>query len=125
MSTLLIVLIVVVIVVVALAVGGAIATARRSEAQAEELHARVAEADHRLAEAHAEDRGWDRQTVESAAREAFHAAHPGEELTDLVLVQVIDRPGTDEDEAVFQASTTTGATHEVRLGRDQGAWVPA
>ncbi|MDQ3769294.1 MAG: hypothetical protein M3370_07460 [Actinomycetota bacterium] len=125
MSTLLIVLIVVVIVVVALAVGGAIATARRSEAQAEELHARVAEADHRLAEAHAQDRGWDRQTVESAAREAFHAAHPGEELTELVLVQVIDRPGTEDDEAVFQASTATGVTHEVRLGRDQGAWVPA
>lgn len=125
MSTFLIVLIVVVVVVVVLAVGGAIATARRSEATAEELHARVAEADHRLAQAHAEDRGWNRQTVEAAAREAFHAAHPGEELTSLVLVQVIDRPGTDDDEAVFQASTAAGAAHEVRLGRDQGAWVPA
>lgn len=125
MSTLLIVLIVVAILVVALAVGGAIATARRSEAQADELRARVAEADHRLAEAHAEDRGWQRETLETAAREAFHAAHPGEELTDLVLVQVIDHPGTDDDEAVFQAFTATGATHDVRLGRDQGAWVPA
>ena len=125
MSTLLTVLIIVVIVVVVLAVGGAIATARRSEAAADDLRARVAEADHRLAEAHAEDKGWDRQTVEAAARDAFHAAHPGEELTDLVLVQVIDRPGTDEDEAVFQASTASGATHEVRLGREQGAWVRA
>lgn len=125
MSTLLIVVIVLVILVVVLAVGGAIATARSSEAGAEELHARVAEADHRLAEAHAEDRGWDRDTVEAAAREAFHAAHPGEELRDLVLVQVIDHPGTDDDEAVFQAFTATGTTHEVRLGRDQGAWVPA
>lgn len=125
MSTLLIVLIVVVIVVVALAVGGAVATARRSEAGADDLRARLTEADHRLAEAHAEDRGWHRETVETAAREAFHAAHPGEELAELVLVQVIDRPGTDEDEAVFQASTATGATHEIRLGRDQGAWIPA
>ena len=125
MSTLLIVLIVVAIVVVVLAVGGAIATARRSEANAGDLHARVAEADHRLAEAHAEDRGWHRETVETAAREAFHATHPGEELAGLVLVQVIDRPGTDDDEAVFHASTATGATHEIRLGRDQGAWVPA
>ncbi|MCP9490150.1 MAG: hypothetical protein MSC31_09780 [Solirubrobacteraceae bacterium MAG38_C4-C5] len=125
MSTLLTVLIVVVIVVVALAVGGSIATARRSEAGAGELRARLAEADHRLAEAHAEDRGWHRETVETAAREAFHATHPGEELADLVLVQVIDRPGTDDDEAVFQASTANGATHEVRLGRDRGAWIPA
>jgi type II secretory pathway pseudopilin PulG len=124
-STLLIVLIVVVILVVALAVGGAVATGRRSEAGADDLRARLAEADHRLAQAHAEDRGWHRETVETAAREAFQAAHPGEELADLVLVQVIDRPGTDDDEAVFQASTATGATHEVRLGRDQGAWVPA
>jgi len=124
-STLVIVLIVLAIVVVALAVGGAIATARRSEAGADDLRARIAQADHRLAEAHAEDRGWHRETVETAAREAFHAAHPGEELADLVLVQVIDRPGTDEDEAVFQASTATGATHEVHLGRAQGAWVPA
>ncbi|MBA2262590.1 MAG: hypothetical protein H0W03_07975 [Solirubrobacterales bacterium] len=43
--------------------------------------------------------------------------HPGEELAD--PVQVVDRPGTDDDEAVFQASTAIGATHEVRLGRDQ------
>lgn len=125
MSTLVIVLIVIGGLVVALAVGGAIATARRSEAGAEDLRARVAEADHRLAEAHAQDKGWDRETVEAAAREAFHAAHPGEELATLVLVQVIDRPGTDEDEAVFQAATATGTTHEVRLGRDQGAWIPA
>ena len=125
MSTLLIVLIVVVVLVVALAIGGSIATARRSEAGAGDLRARLAQADHRLAEAHAQDKGWHRETVETAAREAFHAAHPGEELADLVLVQVIDRPGTDDDEAVFQAFTATGTTHEVRLGRDQGAWVPA
>lgn len=125
MSTLLLVLIVVVILVVALAVGGAMATARRSEAGAGDLRARLAEADHRLAEAHAQDRGWHRETVEAAAREAFYAAHPGEELAELVLVQVIDHPGTDDDEAVFQASTATGAAHEVRLGRDQGAWAPA
>jgi hypothetical protein len=124
-STLLIVLIVVVILVVGLAVGGSIATKRRSEAGAGDLRARLAEADHRLAEAHAQDKGWHRETLEAAAQEAFHAAHPGEDLADLVLVQVIDRPGTDDDEAVFEASTATGATHEVRLGRDQGAWIPA
>jgi len=124
-STLLIVLIVVVILVVGLAVGGSIATKRRSEAGAGDLRARLAEADHRLAEAHAQDKGWHRETLEAAAREAFHAAHPGEDLADFVLVQVIDRPGTDDDEAVFEASTATGATHEVRLGRDEGAWIPA
>ncbi len=125
MSTVLLVLIVIVLLIVALAVGGSIATARRSEAGAGDLRARLAEADHRLAEAHAEDRGWHRETLEAAAREAFLAAHPAEELADLVLVQVIDHPGTDDDEAVFEASTATGATHEVRLGRDQGAWIPA
>jgi hypothetical protein len=35
-------------------------------------------------------------------------------------VQVVDRPGTDEDEAVFMADG-----QELRLGRRNGEWVGA
>jgi len=125
MSTLLAVLLIVAALLVALAVGGAIATGRRVRAGASALHQRVEEANRQLAAAHAEDRGWERSALEGAAREAFAAAHPGEELAGLDLVQVIDRPGTDEDEAVFRAATTSGASHDLHLGRSQGVWGPA
>jgi len=125
MSTLLIVVLIVAALLVGLAVGGAVATGRRMRAGASSLHERVEEANRHLAAAHAEDRGWERGVLEAAAREAFAAAHPGEELAALHLVQVIDRPGTDEDEAVYRATTTSGAVHELHLGRSQGVWVPA
>lgn len=125
MSTLLVVLLVAAALLVALALGGAIATGRRVRAGASSLHQQVEEANRQLAAAHAEDRGWERGALEGAAREAFAAAHPGEELAGLDLVQVIDRPGTDEDEALFRATTAAGGSHELRLGRSQGVWVPA
>ncbi len=42
----------------------------------------------------------------------------------LQLVQVVDRPGTDEDQAVFRAVTDSGERTLV-LGRRDGAWVAA
>jgi hypothetical protein len=39
-------------------------------------------------------------------------------------VQVLDRPGTDADQAVFRVRTTDG-DHTVTLGRTDGVWGPA
>jgi biopolymer transport protein ExbB/TolQ len=122
MSVVLIILIVVVVLVAVFAVGGYIANARRRDAEEKSLHARVEEADQNLAQAHAEDKGWERSALEAAAREAFAERHPGEQLRELLLVQVLDRPGMDEDQAVFHARTPAGQ-RTIRLGRRDGAWV--
>lgn len=122
MSALAIVLIVLGVLIVALAVGGAIATARRARAEDAQLHAQVQQADRELARAHAEDKGWTRETMEAAAREAAAERFGAVGITALHLVQVIDRPGTDADQAVFRVETPEG-DHTVTLGRREGVWV--
>jgi len=117
MDPLAVVLIVVAALVVLLFVGGYIANARRLEAERAKLHARAQEADRHLAEAHAEDKGWERSALEAAARSAYAERH-GAPPADLRLVQVVDRPGTDEDEAVFHADG-----RDLVLGRRGGTWV--
>ena len=118
MEPLAIVLIVLAVLVALLFAGGYVANARRREAERAKLHARAQEADGHLAAAHAEDKGWERSTLEAAARSAYADRH-GVAPAELRLVQVVDRPGTEEDEAVFHADG-----HEVVLGRQDGAWVP-
>ena len=110
--------------VVVLAIGGWIATTRRTASRSADLHAQVRAADEALAQAHAEDKGWERSRLEEAARAAFAQAHAGEQLQALHLVQVVDRPGTEDDEAVFRAITDSGERTLV-LGRRDGAWVAA
>ena len=109
---------------VLLAIGGAIATRRRTEASADALRAQVRAADAALAAAHAEDKGWERDGLEQAAREAYRATYGDDEVRELHLVQVIDRPGTDQDQAVFRIVTDRGE-RTIVLGRRDGAWVPA
>jgi hypothetical protein len=70
-----------------------------------------------LAAAAAQDRGWDRDTLETAARRIY-AEQRGADPPELVLVEVIDRPGTDQDQAVFRC----GDAH-LTLGRRDGEWV--
>ena len=48
----------------------------------------------------------------------------GAEPEELTLVEVIDRPGTDDDQAVFDVSAG-GERHRVVLGRRDGDWVHA
>jgi hypothetical protein len=119
-SALEIVLLVLVVLVVVLIAGGLAVTGRRNRAAERTLRAAVLAADQALAEAHAADKGWDRATMEAAAREVV--ADAGGDVLELHLVQVVDRPGTDEDEAVFRV-VTPGGEHDVRLGRHEGAWV--
>ena len=118
MEPLAVVLVVLAVLVVVLFAGGYIANARRLRAERAALHARAQEADRQLAEAHAEDKGWERETLEAAARRAYAERHGGRQPADLRLVQVVDRPGTEEDEAIFHAGDA-----EVVLGRRDGAWV--
>ena len=117
MSTVAIVLIVLLVLVVVLFVGGYAANARRRDAERGSLHARAREANEHLALAHAQDKGWERAGLEAAARAAYAQRH-GREPGDLELVQVVDRPGTDEDKAVFHADG-----EEIVMGRRGGEWV--
>jgi type II secretory pathway pseudopilin PulG len=118
-----IIIIVVVVLIVLLIVGGLVITGRRSRAEEGELRETLREADQALALARAEDRGWDRSLLEAACREAFAARSPAEPR-ELLLVKVVDRPGTDEDEALFRVVTDAGS-EEIRLTREGDAWVPA
>jgi hypothetical protein len=114
-------LIIVLVVLLLLFVGGVIARAmyqRRTEGQ---FHAQLERANRDLAAASAEDRGWDRDTLETAARRCF-AERAGAEPDELALVEVLDRPGTEEDQAVFRV-TAEGAHRMLTLGRQGGEWV--
>ncbi len=117
MTTLAVILIVVGGLIVLLALGGYIANSRRRSSERAELVGRAREADQQLAQARAEDKGWERQALEAAARAAYKE-RTGAEPRHLILVQVVDRPGTDEDEAVFDADG-----EELVLGRRGDTWV--
>ena len=97
-------LIIVLVVLLILAVGGAIA-ARRHGGPEGHFERSLAQVNRDLAAAHAEDNGWERDTLEAAARRVY-AAERGSEPAELDLVQVIDRPGTDDDHAVFSSATS-------------------
>jgi uncharacterized protein YlxW (UPF0749 family) len=121
-SVLAIILIVLAVLVAILAVGGAVASARRQRAREAQLQAQIRAADQELARAHADDKGWERAAMEAAAREAALGRLGSAEITGMQLVQVVDRPGTDADEAVFRVQTADGE-HTVNLGRRDGAWI--
>lgn len=121
MSTLAIVLIVLAALVVLLALGGAIANARREREGRERFARQVDDANRAQAAAHAADKGWERGALEAAARRAVEAERPGQDVRELSLVQVVDLPGVDEDQAVFRAVTGDGE-HVVTLSRRGGEW---
>ena len=114
-------LIIVIVVLLVLIVGGMIARSMRQKRTESEFRARLERANHDLAEAAAADRGWDRATLESAAQRIF-SEQRGAEATELLLVEVIDRPGTDQDQAVFRVGAD-GGHHFLTLGRREGDWV--
>jgi hypothetical protein len=121
-STLALIIIIVLVVLLLLIVGGFVATARRSRAGTRDLLATLSEADHALALARADDRGWDRELLETAAREAFAARSPVE-VRELQLVKVVDRPGTEDDQAVFRVITDHGSEY-LHLDRHGDRWLP-
>ena len=113
-------LIIVLVVLLVLAVGGVIARSMQLRRTEGAFRERVERANHDLAEAAAADRGWDRETLESAARRIC-SEQVGSEPSELLLVEVLDRPGTDEDQAIFQIDTE-GRRRHLTLGRQGGEW---
>jgi hypothetical protein len=113
-----IIIVVFAVLVLLLGIGGYLATRRKYDAEGGALHARAQEADQQLAAARAEDKGWERSTLEAAARRAYAARHDRDPVA-LTLVQVVDRPGTEEDEAVFDADG-----ERLVLGRTGDGWTP-
>jgi hypothetical protein len=120
-STLAVIIVAVVLLLILLAIGGIFANARRRQAGEAGFDASLDEVNRQLAAAHAADRGWAREGLEAAAREAFFAQR-GAEPAELTLVQIVDRPGTDEDKAVFRVSAD-GGEERLTLGRSNGDWV--
>ncbi len=114
-------LIIVLAVLAILAIGGMIARALRQRRTEAQFRARLSQANHDLAEAAAEDRGWDRATLETAVRRAY-ADQRDAEPAELLLVEVIDRPGTEDDVAVYQVERE-GRRELLKLGRHDGEWV--
>jgi ADP-ribose pyrophosphatase YjhB (NUDIX family) len=114
-------LIVVLAVLLVLAVGGALARRAQLARTRAAFEASLERANRDLATAAAADRGWDRATLEAAARRIC-AEQLGAEPDGLHLVEVLDRPGTDEDRAVFHAQVG-GRTQPLTLGRRGGEWV--
>jgi hypothetical protein len=119
-SVIAIIIVVFVLLVVLLIVGGLIANARRARRGEDELRVALREADRALAAARAVDRGWDREAMEAAARAAFAARSPAE-IGELLLLQVVDRPGTEEDQALFRVVTDAGS-EDILLVRSEDAW---
>jgi hypothetical protein len=120
-SALEIVIVVLVLLIVVLVAGGIVATGRRQRADDPALRAELEVANEALALAHATDKGWERSLLEEACRAAF-AERSAAEIRELQLVQVVDKPGTEEDQAVFRVITEHGSEH-LHLDRHGDTWV--
>ena len=122
MSVLGIILIVVIVVLAILVAGGIAISRRRADRGEAGLRVDLEEANQALATAHAADKGWHRDRLEQAAREAF-AQRSAADVRELQLVQVVDRPGTEEDQAVFRVVTDHGSEY-LHLDRHGDSWMP-
>ena len=118
-----VVVLVVVALLVLLILGGVVGSGRVARRQEARLRAAVEQADRELAAARAGDNGWDPEQMEPAVRAAWQGGHhAGEPIARLYLVQVLDRPGTDADEAVYRVVGEGGHEHDVVLTRAGGTW---
>jgi hypothetical protein len=109
--------VIIVVVLLLLAIGGYFARAQQLKRSRPAFERSLDQVNRDLAAAAATDRGWDRSTLEDAARRIY-ASERGGDPPDLLLVEVRDRPGTDQDQAVFRC----GDEH-LTLGRRDGEWV--
>lgn len=100
---------------------GLAGNARVRRARDRSLTEKIAAADSALASARADDRGWDPELLRAAARAAFEARKPGLAVESLDLIQVVDRPGTDEDRALMRVTHAAGA-EDIELQRTGDRW---
>ena len=121
MSTLAIILLIVAVVLLALIVGGAIARRRQLDATRGSFEAHLSAVNEELAAARADDRGWDPQRLDAAARAAWEQRSGGTPADELVLWRVVDRPGTDEDKAVYRIQAG-GSETLITLARTGDDW---
>jgi hypothetical protein len=122
LSTLGIILIVLAVLVVLFFIGGLLGARRRDRRQAGTYADHVAAADAALQQARASDRGWHREAMEAVARDAIDDSRRDWDYTDLHLVLVDDRPGTEEDRAQFVAVGPDGECRVI-LAREGDRWV--
>ncbi len=108
---------IILIVLLLLAIGGYVARTQQLKRTRPAFDRSLEQVNRDLAHAAASDRGWDRATLEDAARRIY-ASERGGDPPDLLLVEVRDRPGTDEDQAVFRCGS-----EQLTLGRRDGEWV--
>jgi hypothetical protein len=123
MSTLAIILIVFGAIVLIALILGFLGIRARDRRLAGRWEQDVRAADAALAQAAASDRGWQRETMEDAARAALAEGRPGWEYGNLHLVLVDDQPGTEEDRAHFVAVGDSGDEARVVLSRKGDRWV--
>ncbi len=116
-------LIIVIVVLIVLAAGGIVARSQQLKRSRPAFDRNLEKVQRDLVAAAAADRGWNREHLEAAARR-IGAEQLGSEPEELTLVEVLDRPGTDEDEAVFDMRAG-GQRHRLVLGRRDGEWVAA
>jgi hypothetical protein len=121
-STLAIVLIAAFVIVDTLLVLGFLGVRLRNRRQAPSYEEHVAAADSALEQARALDRGWNRDAMEAAARDALRSERPDLAVQELHLVLVDDRPGQEEDRAHFVAIDSSGTEARVILGRAGDRW---
>src|SRR3954451_9308578 len=114
-------LIIVILVLALLAIGGYFASKRRLERTRPAFEARLAKGNQDLAAALAEDRGWHPERLEQAARAAWAEQRPDEEPQAVTLYEVLDRPGKQEDKAIFRFRAG-GREHLLTLGRSDDEW---
>jgi flagellar biosynthesis/type III secretory pathway M-ring protein FliF/YscJ len=119
---LVIVIAVLVVLIVLFAIGGYVVVRRRAREREPEFEAQIAEANSKLAEAHAADKGWEPVALREAARRLFEQERPGAAIRDMQLVAVEDKPGIEEDLAVFRFESEDGAVHTLTLGRTGDGW---
>jgi hypothetical protein len=120
-STLEVIIAAIVLLVILLAIGGMLVVARRQRAGEAGFDASLDEVNQQLAAAHAQDKGWEPSALNAAARRSFAEQRVADDIREEALVAVIDRPGTDEDRAVFRFVTDAG-TFLLTLGRAGGEW---
>jgi Na+-transporting methylmalonyl-CoA/oxaloacetate decarboxylase gamma subunit len=121
-STFGIVLIVLAVILLLFVAGGVAAVVTRSRRQAGSYAEHVAAADSALEQARAADKGWNRESMEAAARDAIAESRPSWSYGDLHLVFVDDRPGVTEDRAHFVAIGADGECRVI-LARQDDRWV--
>jgi hypothetical protein len=110
-------LIILIVVLLLLAIGGFLARRRQLQRSRPAFERSLEQVNRDLVAAAAQDRGWDREVLEEAARRIY-AEQRGGEPPELVLIEVLDRPGTDQDQAVFRCGDA-----RLTLGRRDGEWV--